>query len=78
MNSATLFSMALGLQAPWQVEDIAFVSGESKSKQLHIYLGFQAGARFPDETGVTCSVHDKVEREWQHLNFFEHHCFLHC
>lgn len=78
MNSATLFSMALGLQAPWQVEDISFVSEESKSKELHIHIGFPAGSRFPDEVGMPCSVHDKVEREWQHLNFFEHHCFLHC
>ncbi|WP_150112511.1 hypothetical protein, partial [Ferrovum myxofaciens] len=24
MNSTTLFSMALGLQSPWQVDDISF------------------------------------------------------
>ena len=78
MNSATLFGMALGLQAPWQVEDISFVFDESKSKELHIHIGFPTGARFPDETGLPCPVHDKVQREWQHLNFFEHHCFLHC
>lgn len=23
-------------------------------------------------------MHDTVERAWPHLNFFEHHCFLHC
>lgn len=28
--------------------------------------------------GFACPVHDTIEREWQHLNFFEHHCFLHC
>jgi transposase len=70
--------MALGLQAPWQVEDISFGSDESKSKELHLHIGFPAGTRFLDESGVPCPVHDKVEREWQHLNFFEHHCFLHC
>ncbi len=32
MNSATLFSMALDLQAPWHVEDISFISDESQSK----------------------------------------------
>jgi len=78
MNSTTLFDMALGLQAPWQVEDISFGSDESKSKELHLHIGFPAGTRFLDESGVPCPVHDKVEREWQHLNFFEHHCFLHC
>jgi transposase len=25
-----------------------------------------------------CPVHDTVERQWQHLSFFEHVCYLHC
>ena len=76
MNSLTLFSMALGLQSSWQVNDISF--SEPTRKELHLQIGFVRGSRFPDETGVACPVHDTVEREWQHLNFFEHHCFLHC
>ena len=78
MNSAILFSMALGLQAPWQVEKISFSPDEAKGKELHLHIGFPVGSRFPDDTGEVCPVHDTVEREWQHLNFFEHHCFLHC
>ena len=78
MNSTTLFGMALGLQSPWEVQDISFAAEESSRKELHLHLGFARGSRFPDATGVECSVHDKVDREWQHLNFFEHHCFLHC
>jgi len=78
MNSSTLFSMALGLQSPWQVNDISFAADDSTRKELHLHIGFVRGSRFPDETGVACPVHDTVEREWQHLNFFEHHCFLHC
>jgi len=70
--------MALGLQSPWQVNDISFSADESTRKELHLHIGFVRGSRFPDETGVACPVHDTVEREWQHLNFFEHHCFLHC
>lgn len=78
MNSTALFGMALGLQSPWQVNDISFAAEGSKNKELHLHLGFARGSRFPDETGVACPVHDTVEREWQHLNFFEHHCYLHC
>jgi len=78
MNSSTLFSMALGLQSPWQVNDISFSADESTRKELHLHIGFARGSRFQDETGAACHVHDTVEREWQHLNFFEHHCFLHC
>lgn len=78
MNSTTLFGMALGLHPPWQVTDVSFTADESSRKELHLRIGFPHGSRFPDKTGVACPVHDTVEREWQHLNFFEHHCFLHC
>jgi transposase len=78
MNSTILFGMALGLQSPWQVDDILFSDEDSGRKELHLHIGFVRGSRFPDRTGVICPVHDTVEREWQHLNFFEHHCFLHC
>lgn len=78
MSSTTLFSMALGLQSPWQVNDISFAVEESKQRELHLHIGFPRGSRFPDETGAACPVHDTFEREWQHLNFFEHHCYLHC
>jgi transposase len=36
------------------------------------------GSRFPDEANELCPVHDTVERQWQHLSFFEHTCYLHC
>ena len=78
MNSTTLFSMALGLESPWQVTDLSFAGEGSGRKELHLHIGFPRGSRFPDDTGAACPVHDTVEREWQHLGFFEHHCFLHC
>lgn len=78
MKSATLFSQAIGLQSPWQVNDIAFVSDETKKNELHIYIGFSLGSLFTDNAGIACTVYDTIERKWQHLNFFEHTCFLHC
>ena len=79
MNSEILFSQALGLQSPWKVEDIRFSNDNiSAESELHIYLGFESGKQFVDESGVLCPVHDTVDRKWQHLNFFEHSCLLHC
>lgn len=78
MNSETLFSMALGLQPPWQVKDVTFSTDESGHSELHLRIGFAPGSRFPDETNALCPVHDTVERQWQHLSFFEHTCYLHC
>ena len=65
------------------MKDISFNTDESKQKELHLrigfsVIGFSVGSRFPDATGAACPVHDTVSREWQHLNFFEHNCFLHC
>jgi len=78
MNSETLFSMALGLQSPWQVQEITFAANESGREELHLTIGFPPGSRFPDESGTLCPIHDTVDRQWQHLSFFEHACYLHC
>ena len=78
MNSEQLFGMALGLHTPWQVEAIEFKPGAGVGEELHLTIGFVRGSRFPDSQGQACPIHDTVQRTWQHLNFFEHACFLHC
>jgi transposase len=78
MNSEQLFGMALGLHTPWQVEAIEFKPGARGGEELHLTIGFERGSRFADSKGQACPVHDTVKRTWQHLNFFEHACFLHC
>ena len=78
MNSETLFSMALGLQPPWQVKEVTFSTDESARSELHLHIDFVSGSRFSDETNELCPVHDTVERQWQHLSFFEHTCYRHC
>lgn len=78
MNSEQLFGMALGLHSPWQVEAIEFKPGTRGGEELHLTLGFPRGSRFPDGQGRACPVYDTVKRTWQHLNFFEHACYLHC
>lgn len=78
MNSDALFGIALGLQAPWEVTEVSFKAAAGQRRELHLRIGFASGSKFKDDTGVDCAVHDTVERQWQHLNFFEHHCFLHC
>lgn len=77
-NSDTLFAMALGLQAPWKIKKVDFLHEAGAAKQLHLHIDFDAGSKFKDEAGVDCPVYDRYERTWQHLNFFEHECLLHC
>ena len=78
MNSETLFSMALGLQPPWQVKEVTFSTDELAHSELHLHIDFVSGSRFLDDANNLCPVHDTVERQWQHLSFFEHTCYLHC
>ncbi len=49
MNSEILFSLALGLQSPWQVKDVTFSTDESARSELHLNIDFIPGSRFPDE-----------------------------
>jgi transposase len=78
MNSKDLFSMALGLQHPWKLNQVDFVT-EADEKILRIDIGFEKGAKFSDpDSGEPSPVHDTMERRWRHLNFFEHTCYIHC
>ncbi len=78
MNSKEIFTIALNLGSPWYIKDIIMArKNDSISGQMDIYIDFTPGAKFKDAVGKECSVHDTVERTWQHINFFEHKCFIH-
>ncbi len=76
VSSTSLFSVALGLQAPWEVVDAAF---EPAAGRLDLQLGFSRGARFrcPHCGAEHQGVHDTLERTWRHLNFFQYQAYLH-
>jgi transposase len=75
MNNEQIFQLGLGLVEPWFVSKAELVQGEA-SKELHLHLDYHQGY-FVDGSGRS-NVHDRVDRTWRHLNFFEHKCFLHC
>src|SRR5690606_17681398 len=73
-NSQDIFAIALGLEEPWHIKEIAF---DRNSSRLDIHLGFTKGFKFKAGDGLFYSAHDTVKRSWQHLNFFQHHCYIH-
>lgn len=73
-NSAKIFALALGLDEPWFIEKVAF---DEPNSQLDIYINFTRGHKFSTNDGQVRTAYDTVERKWQHLNFFQHKCFLH-
>ncbi len=69
-----LFEQALSINAPWFITDINF---DNQNSRLDIYLDFESGSHFADETGILSPVHDMVNKTWRHLNFFQHEYHLH-
>lgn len=66
MNSEQIFSLALGLQAPWEIKAISFKIVDNK-RVLEIEIGYLNGS-FVDKQGKS-TVYDHRERKWRHLNF---------
>lgn len=78
MRSEDLFCAALGLNLPWYVKSVELLdNADSPHRELHINIDFKSGHQFTNSQGESCSTHDTVNKTWQHLNFFEHRCFLH-
>lgn len=73
-NSTQIFSLALGLESPWYIEKTIF---QSEEQRLDIYLKFKRGYKFKKEDNTSSTAYDTVSRTWQHLNFFQHKCFIH-
>lgn len=79
MLTQQLFELALNIQDPWYIKDIQF---SAENKRLDIHIDFRKGAIFHYESADenikgNFKVYDTVDKQWRHLNFFEHECYLH-
>jgi len=70
----SLFTKALKLEPPWQIEKIDF---DEKKGIIRVYLDFPRGSEFCCPTcGKAVKAYDTKEKEWRHLNFFQYACYL--
>jgi len=79
MLTKQLFELALNIQDPWFIKDIQF---DSENKHLDIHIDFYKGSVFhyeseKDNINGEFKAYDTQEKQWRHLNFFEHECYLH-
>ncbi len=75
MDSTSLFTAALGLQDPWKVAEIRF---EPDQGEIHFDLACDAKRLgCPACAATDQSIHDRSQRTWQHLHFFQFKAFLH-
>jgi len=75
MDQHQLFALALGLAEPWYVASLDF---SAEDKRLEIEIDFRRGGMFacPECGTARCKAYDTEQREWRHLNFFEHQTML--
>lgn len=71
----TLFTTALGLQAPWAVEKVELNTAKRR-------MDFEVACGAKRLTCPVCGaaeqgVHDRVRRDWRHLDFFQYEAWLH-
>lgn len=76
MKDKELFTLGLRLKSPWKIRSIELEETTTEKGILHIYIDWEKGSKFLYEE-KEYSVYDHQERTWQHLNFFEHKCYLH-
>jgi len=69
-----LFSQALGLMPPWAVTSVDFRQAEGA-----IYFAVECHAKrlpCPSCGAADQPIHDRIERRWQHLHFFQFRAFI--
>ena len=74
-----LFQTALGISSPWYIESLKF---DVETSRLDIFIDFKRGTTFTDNeekepSGKEYKAYDTVKKEWRHMNFFQHECYLH-
>lgn len=71
----SLFTSALGLQAPWSVKKVEL---DTSRRRIDFQLSCDA-KRLPCPQCNTPEqgVHDRLDREWRHLDFFQFEAWLH-
>jgi transposase len=69
-----LFTQALGLMPPWAVTSVDFRQAEGA-----IYFAVECNAKrlpCPSCGAADQPIHDRIERRWQHLHFFQFRAFI--
>jgi transposase len=71
----SLFTSALGLQAPWRVDKVEL---NTSLRRIDFNLTCDAKSLPCPGCGVVDQgIHDRIKREWRHLDFFQYEAWLH-
>ena len=77
MDGNEILLLGLGIQSPWQLVDQR-LDIDKQPHELHLTVRAERGAKYAcPECGAPCAAHDFQDKSWRHLNFFQHHCYIH-
>ena len=77
MDGNEILLLGLGIQSPWQLVDQC-LDIDKQPHELHLTVRGERGAKYACPVcGQSCAAHDFQEKAWRHLNFFQHHCYIH-
>ena len=77
MDGNEILLLGLGIQSPWQLVDQR-LDVDKQPHEVHLQVGSEPGTTYTCPVcGAQCPAHDFQERVWRHLNFFQHHCYIH-
>jgi transposase len=69
--------LGLGIESPWKLMDQS-LDTDKQPHELHLTVGCDRGSEYACPVcGASCKAHDFQEKTWRHLNFFQHHCYIH-
>jgi len=71
-----VLALGLGVTAPWRLVEQRLET-DRRPHELHLRVEAERGVLFAcPECGRSCKAHDFKDFTWQHLNFFQHHCYI--
>ena len=71
-----LFSQALGLVKPWEVQQVSL---DVKASRIDLYIAWNSAvAACPACHASDQVLHDHRQRSWRHLDFFQFEAHVHC
>jgi len=77
MDGNEILLLGLGIESPWQLVSQRLETDKSPH-ELHLEVKAERGSKYACPVcGRSCAAHDFTEKKWRHLNFFQHHCYIH-
>ena len=77
MDGNQILLLGLGIEAPWKLVDQR-LDTDKQPHELHLTIKAERGSKYACPVCCeACAAHDFQEKTWRHLNFFQHHCYVH-